>query len=86
MENVGLENAAQPEAAEKEETSAAPDTTPEAEKEVFVPVKFNKEIKNLGLEDAARLAQMGLKFEAIADDYEALKTLPRKRATVFPNI
>ena len=67
MENVGLENAAQPEAAEKEETSAAPDTTPEAEKEVFVPVKFNKEIKNLGLEDAA-----------IADDYEALKNIAAK--------
>ena len=46
MENVGLENAAQPEAAEKEETSAATDTTPEAEKKVFVPIKFNKEIKN----------------------------------------
>ena len=48
MENVGLENAAQPEAAEKEETSAAEETTPSAGKEVFVPVKFNKEIKNLG--------------------------------------
>ena len=78
MENVGLENAAQPEAAEKEETSAAEETTPGAGKEVFVPVKFNKEIKNLGLEDAARLAQMGLKFEAIADDYEALKNIAAK--------
>ncbi len=78
MENVGLENAAQPEAAEKEETSAAEETTPSAGKEVFVPVKFNKEIKNLGLEDAARLAQMGLKFEAIADDYEALKNIAAK--------
>ncbi len=78
MENVGLENAAQPVAAEKEETSALEDSTPEAEKEVFVPVKFNKEIKNLGLEDAARLAQKGLKFEAIADDYEALKNIAAK--------
>ena len=78
MENVGLENAAQPEAAEKEETSAAEETTPSTGKEVFVPVKFNKEIKNLGLEDAARLAQMGLKFEAIADDYEALKNIAAK--------
>ena len=78
MENVGLENAAQPEAAEKEETSAATDTIPEAEKEVFVPIKFNKEIKNLGLEDAARLAQMGLEFEAIADDYESLKNIAAK--------
>ena len=73
-----MENAAQPEAAEKEETSAAEETTPSAGKEVFVPVKFNKEIKNLGLEDAARLAQMGLKFEAIADDYEALKNIAAK--------
>lgn len=78
MEIVDLENAAQPEAAEKEETSAAEETTPSAGKEVFVPVKFNKEIKNLGLEDAARLAQMGLKFEAIADDYEALKNIAAK--------
>ena len=79
MENVGLENAAQPVAAEKEETSALEDTTPEAEKEVFVPVKFNKEIKNLGLKEAAALAQKGLKFEAIADDFAALKSLAAKR-------
>lgn len=78
MENVGFENAAQPNAAEKEETSAVEVATPEAEKEVFIPVKYNKEIKNLGLEDAARLAQMGLKFEAIADDYEALKNIAAK--------
>lgn len=78
MENVGFENAAQPNAAEKEETSAVEVATPEAEKEVSIPVKYNKEIKNLGLEDAARLAQMGLKFEAIADDYEALKNIAAK--------
>lgn len=78
MENVGFENAAQPNAAEKEETSAVEVATPEAKKEVFIPVKYNKEIKNLGLEDAARLAQMGLKFEAIADDYEALKNIAAK--------
>ena len=46
---------------------------------MFVPVKFNKEIKNLGLKEAAALAQKGLKFEAIADDFAALKSLAAKR-------
>ena len=79
MEIVDLEAAAQPEAAEQEKASAETENIPEAENEVFVPVKFNKEIKNLGLKEAAALAQKGLKFEAIADDFAALKSLAAKR-------
>lgn len=78
MEIVDLEAAAQPEAAEQEKASAETENIPEAENEVFVPVKFNKEIKNLGLKEAAALAQKGLKFEAIADDFAALKSLAAK--------
>ena len=79
MEIVDLEAAAQPEAAEQEKASAETENNiPEAENEVFVPVKFNKEIKNLGLKEAAVLAQKGLKFEAIADDFAALKSLAAK--------
>ena len=43
MEIVDLEAAAQPEAAEQEKASAETENIPEAENEVFVPVKFNKE-------------------------------------------
>ena len=78
MEIVDLEAAAQPEAVEQEKASAETENIPEAENEVFVPVKFNKEIKNLGLKEAAALAQKGLKFEAIADDFSALKSLAAK--------
>lgn len=45
MEIVDLEAAAQPEAAEQEKASAETENIPEAENEVFVPVKFNKESK-----------------------------------------
>ena len=44
MEIVDLEAAAQPEAAEQEKASAETENIPEAENEVFIPVKFNKEI------------------------------------------
>lgn len=43
--------------------------------EVFVPVKFNKQIMNLNLEQAQELAQKGMKFDMISDDYLALKGL-----------
>ena len=46
--------------------------------EVLIPVKFNKEVKQLTAEQAAELAQKGLKFDAISQDYEALKELACK--------
>ena len=49
-------------------------TTPE-ESQVFVPVKFNKQIINLNLEQAQELAQKGMKFDMISADYSALKSL-----------
>lgn len=60
----------------KEKTEIIPDkalgaTTPE--KEVLIPVKFNKEVRNLTAEEAAVLSQKGLKFEAIEEQWERLK-------------
>ncbi len=75
MEQISSETEAIPQAEEKNGPADAPATTPEPAKEIFVPVKFNKEIRNLELGKAAELAQKGLKFDAIAGDYEALKRI-----------
>lgn len=75
MENVSLETETLPEVSEKDEAAEAKETTPSSADEIFVPVKYNKEIRNLELSKAAELAQKGLKFEAIAADYENLKRI-----------
>ena len=75
MENLTLKSEAIPKASEKDEADMMQDTKPENDNEIFVPVKYNKEIRNLGLNEAAELAQKGLKFEAIAADYVALKRI-----------
>lgn len=59
------------------ETEILEDTTP-MENEVTIPIKFNKEIKNITAEEAANLAQKGMKYDLISKDYEALKDLSRK--------
>lgn len=41
----------------------------------FVEVKFNKELKKLSLNEAAELAQKGMKFDMISEDFERLKRL-----------
>ena len=78
MENLTLKSEAIPKASEKDEADMMQDTKPENDNEIFVPVKYNKEIRNLGINEAAELAQKGLKFEAIAADYEALKRIAQK--------
>ena len=74
MKNVSLETENLPEVSEKDGAEEK-ETTPETADEIFVPVKYNKEIINLELDKAAELAQKGLKFEAIAADYENLRRL-----------
>ncbi len=75
MERLNAENEAIPNAEDECCTAAKGDTAPEAAEELFIPVKFNKEVRNLSPEDAGVLAQKGLKFEAIKHDYETLKAL-----------
>lgn len=53
-------------------------TATEPQKEPLITVKFNKKIIKLGATQAAELAQKGMKFEAIANDYETLKALANK--------
>lgn len=50
-------------------------TTPEKQAEITIPVKYNKELIELDVERASNLAQKGLKFEVIQEDYETLKKL-----------
>ena len=54
------------------------DTTPKDER--VIPVKFNKEVRNLSLEEASVLAQKGLKFDAIQKDYETLRQLANQKS------
>ena len=53
-------------------------TIPEDAPEITVPVKFNKEIKNLTLSEAGNLAQKGMKFDMISSDYERIKILAKE--------
>ena len=59
---------------DSEQNENAP-TTAQQENKAFVPVKYNKEVINLSLEEAGELAQKGMKFEAISDELAVLKQL-----------
>ena len=43
--------------------------------ETVIPIKFNKEVKNLTVDEAAALAQKGMKYDLICSDYATLKQL-----------
>lgn len=61
------------------------DTTPEKnEQEITVPIKFNKEIKELSLSEATALAQKGMKYDLIAGDYQELKNLAAENGKSVP--
>lgn len=51
----------------------------ETEEEILIPVKFNKEVKNLTAAQAAELAQKGMKFEMISSDFNRLKELAKRQ-------
>ncbi len=59
----------------KEELSEPISETIPKEDGVKIPVKFNKEIKELTQAEASELAQKGMKFELISKEFERLKRL-----------
>lgn len=75
------ETAVSTNSAENTENTA---TIPQEETEVTVPIKYNKELRELDIKTAAELAQKGMKYEAIAKDYETLKTLAREENQTVP--
>lgn len=71
--------------AEENTVEEAEATTPEtSENNTFIPVKFNKEIRNLSIDEASVLAQKGLKYESIEKDYNALKELANEDKMSVP--
>lgn len=62
---------------EETQTEGARETIPEepAAETLTLPVKFNKEVRELTLPEATNLAQKGLKYEQIEKDYARLKSI-----------
>ena len=60
------------------------DTTPKSDEPIKIPIKFNKETRNLSLEEATTLAQKGLKFESIEKEYNLLKQLALRENKSIP--
>ena len=60
------------------------DTTPKSDEPIKIPIKFNKETRNLTLEEATTLAQKGLKFESIEKEYNLLKQLALRENKSIP--
>lgn len=86
-ENTEIERSALPEAEQQTEKAEGTDTNPTpSDEESFIPIKFNKEIKNISFKEAGILAQKGLKFEAIEKDYTALKELAAKESKSVPEL
>lgn len=78
-ENNELDKAI-PNAEEEKTAEEIKDTTPNTESaEIFVPVKFNKEIKKLSIDEASQLAQKGMKFDVLREDYNTLKLLANQK-------
>lgn len=71
-------------------------TTPNAASEdtAFLEIKFNKELVKLDRENAVTLAQKGMKYDTISEDYERMKSQCEKKIaddfgriqTEFPEI
>lgn len=77
-ENNEIIEAAKPNAEEIAQAENCEDTIPSQQEEITIPIKFNKEMKNLTVAEAGALAQKGMKYDLICDDYEILKGLSRE--------
>ena len=75
-ENVLNGGVAQPQAAP--ENGAENETSHAGADGNKVPVKFNKQIKMLDIDEAAVLAQKGMKFDMISGDFDRIRKLAAK--------
>ena len=83
MEEFGWKENTLPQVTTENKT-AEQENRSESDKEMTIPVKFNKEIMNLKPEEAGVLAQKGLKFDSIAKEYEDLKSLASQSGKSVP--
>lgn len=79
MDEKEIKEGAKPQAPEITETdkvgATIPDTERVLESDKTIKVKFNKEIRDLSYDEAATLAQKGMKYDSISDDISRLKAL-----------
>lgn len=79
MENAEKEEFAQPNVKEVLEAAERPGTTPETmpneNSGQVIPIKFNKEIKEITLEEAKSLAQKGMKYDTVSEPLERIRSL-----------
>ena len=80
--NDGQTVAPQTEDISEEKVSEA--TILQSDDENTIEIKYNKEIHKLDLATAAILAQKGMKYEAIKDDYELLKKIAAREKISVP--
>lgn len=68
-----------PESQEENNNSKSEETTPQISNEgIKIPIKFNKEERELSVEEAASLAQKGLKYDMITPDFDRLRSLAQQ--------
>ncbi|MBQ7725842.1 MAG: hypothetical protein IJT66_01725 [Clostridia bacterium] len=84
MDDLVLQAEALPNAEAENESVPDEDHPSETAQQIFIPIKYNKEIRQLTPEEAGKLAQMGLKFEAISGEYEQLKRLAAENGQGVP--
>lgn len=54
------------------------ETDTQDSREITIPVKFNKEIRHIPASKAAELAQKGMKYDLISEEYKTLKDMSLK--------
>lgn len=77
-ENAKVNEDLTPEVNETTAAEKATATTPQsAADDITIPIKFNKEIRRISVEEAAALAQKGMKFDMISSDLERLRQMAK---------
>lgn len=70
----------------REETQPQAETGEEQAETIRIPIKFNKEVRELTPQEAADYAQKGMKFELIQPDFERLRKLAQSRKQSLPQL
>lgn len=75
-ENAQVNDAPTPEGNDTPAAENTEATTPQsAADDITIPIKFNKEIRHISADEAAALAQKGMKFDMISSDLERLRQM-----------
>ncbi len=79
MENAENNNPEISQSGEENNALKQEETIPEASNEdIKIPIKFNKENKELSIKEAKELAQKGLKYDMITSDFARLRAMAEK--------